>query len=77
MLVILIKARTIRIPKIETWFKPLEVRHGPHTQQAWYKLCTFSWIKLLLAQPSWGYRLWIYRNNKGVHIDIYFNERSK
>jgi len=49
--------------------------HGPKTWP-WWKLCTFSFVRLTCELPSTGYRLWCYTRAGGRTLDIYLDRRK-
>lgn len=50
--------------------------HGPQKWE-WWRLVSFSFVKLTVQEPSTGYRVWVYTRRFVCHFDLYIDRRVR
>lgn len=58
------------------WRDDLRVKHGPQTWP-WWRLASFSVVRLEVYPPTTGYRLWVYTRWGALHGDVVFDRRKQ
>ena len=53
----------------------LHPTHGPQVWP-WWRLVSFSVVRLEIHLPSTGYRLWVYTRWGACFFDVYFDRRN-